>query len=152
MEKNLYEYDENVKLIAQEVIKNEPKFEYINLDKVVFCKINKIIKSGHILGKISHLGKRAEFLTGKRFMMEMPEAFYDLNEKQKMIVVAHELCHIHEDNENLIDHDIGEFRYIIDTYGLDWYEIFKEGEINVKKKIEIEKLKKKLAKEESKNI
>lgn len=145
-----YEKDDTLKVLAQKVINEEEKLSYIELDKIVFVKLNKIVKSGHVLGRTVLLGERTEFLTGKRFMIEMPKVFYELSDEQKYIVMEHELKHIHTDNEKLVDHDIGEFRHIIDKYGLDWYEVYKYGQNLLKKKIEIEKLEKKLAKEKEK--
>jgi predicted metallopeptidase len=149
-----YEEDDNLLDMASKVINENKELGFIDLDKVSFIKLKKVLKRNHILGRCVLLGDRTEFLTGKRYMIEMPEVFYQLNIDQQKIVMEHELYHIDEEMKGLVQHDIGEFNKIVDKYGLDWYDVLKEGrkknkelqEIN-KKKLELEKQKKKLEKE-----
>ena len=133
MEDNTYELDDNLKQRAIRIIKECPNLSHVDLSKIAFVKINKHLKGNHVLGRCALLGVRTEFLSNKRFMIEMPYVYFKLNEKQKDIVMEHELMHISEDNKKLIDHDIGEFNEIVDKYGLDWYEAYKFGQKEVLK-------------------
>mgnify|MGYP001613382203 FL=1 len=134
MEDINFEFDDDLKKRAQKIIEQEPKLDHIKLDKVCFTKIDKTLKGGHILGICVLLGFRTEFLSGKRFMIEMPPVYYELNEKQKDIVMEHELMHISKNNKRLVEHNIGEFKIIVEKYGLDWFEAFKKGELLLAKK------------------
>ena len=77
-------------------------------------------------------------------MIEFPPVYDTLTTEQQKIVVEHELMHIPVDEKHhLVPHDVGEFKVIIDKYGLDWFETFKKVSEKVKLLKEKEKLEKK---------
>ena len=138
-----YEYAEDVKKIAEELIEKLDKFSHIDIDTINFIRTSKHIKSDFVLGQTMLLNDLMEFLTGKKFIIQVPPVFDTLTKEQKSITIEHELHHLPtKDDKGLIQHDVGEFRVIIDKYGIDWVNVVKESEEKVKKLKEIEKKKK----------
>lgn len=142
-----YKIAPDIENMAKEVIKKNPEFSYINMDDLVFVRISKHLKAESVLGQCVFLSPRTQFLAEKTYMMEFPPVFDTLNDKQKYIVVEHELTHIPADGVGLVQHDIGEFRKIVEKYGLDWFDTYK----NINERIKLMKQKEKLEKKENKN-
>lgn len=148
-----YTYAEDIKQIAEELIEQLDEFNNINIEDINFIRTSKHIKSDFVLGQTILLNDLIQFLTGKKFIIQLPPVFDTLTDKQKSIVIEHELHHLPtEDEKGLVQHDIGEFRSIINKYGVDWINIVKESEEKVKKLKEIEKKKKEQEKLEEDEI
>jgi len=153
-----YKYAEDIREIATEIIKNDKDFRHIDLNKVVVVRTEKHQKGEHVLGSCGFLSNRTQFLTQKKYWIEFPPVFDELNDAQKKIVVEHELYHIPKDEKGIVPHDRGEFNKIIEKYGLDWIEVYKDAENKVKllqdkEKIDkdIKKVDKKLKKDDVKH-
>jgi len=141
-----YKFAEDIKEQSKELIATIDNLKHIDIEKVVFCRINKHLSGDHVLGQIAFMSDRTQFLTGKKYVIEFPPVFDTLNEQQQNIVIEHELSHIPVEEVGLIPHDIGEFRAIINKYGIDWINTMAESEEKVKLIKQKEKLEKKLQK------
>ena len=148
-----FEFAEDIKKIGEKVIKEIEEFKNINLEYVDFVRTSRHLSSDYILAQCRLLDSLTQFLTNKKYIIIIPPIFDTLLDKVKNIVIEHEICHIPTDEENfgkkLIAHNIGEFRSIIQKYGLDYLKEYEEANEKIKKLKEIEKKKKKLEKEES---
>lgn len=58
--------------------------------------------------------------TNKKYLISIYDSFYILPKNKQEIVLAHEILHIDFENNKLIDHDIQDFKEIIEMYGVDW--------------------------------
>ena len=138
-----YKIADDIKEVAQKLIKDIDKLNHISINNIVFVRINSHIKGDHILGRTVCLSDRAQFLTNKKYIIEFPPVYDTLKKEQQEVVVEHELMHIPNDEKGLIPHDIGEFREIIRKYGLDWITVISDVEKKVKLLKEKEKIEKK---------
>lgn len=144
----IYTHAEDIKEIAKKVAKeNKDVFSHINFNEVVFCRTTKHISGDYVLARCNLLSDKTTFLTEKKYLIEFPPIFGTLTEEQQKIVVEHELYHIAPESKGLINYDIGEFKAIIDKFGLDWLETYKQSNEKIKLLKEKEKLEKKLRKE-----
>ena len=142
-----YEYADDVKKIAEQVIKEYEQFKHINIDDIFFIRTSKHIMSGHVLGRTHELIDMVKFLTKKKYIIEIPPVFDTKNDKVKSIIIEHELMHIPIDNKKgLVGHDIEDFKEIIKKYGIEWISELEEAEIKIKSMKEIEKKKKQIKK------
>ena len=71
------------------------------------------------------MAKRSEkeiFISGYKFAVQVSKRQWDeLNDKQKVALVDHELCHAYvspEGDLEIIDHDIEEFSVIVNRHGI----------------------------------
>lgn len=141
MGKTKYVIDNEVKEVARQLIKENNIF-FIDIEKVVFVKIDKDIKSGDVLGRCALISDRNYFLHGKRFFIEFPPAFYELDKVNQRRVIHHELLHIHPDGDKLRDHDIQEFIEIMKAYGIEYVQLLESIKENLLKKSKEKKEKK----------
>lgn len=142
-----YEYAEDVKEVAEKLIEGEDKFKHIDINDIIFLKTDKHISGGHVLGRTHELINMVQFITDKKYVIEVPPVFYTKNEKVKEIIVKHELMHIPvgkvgEEQKGLVRHDIEDFREIIKEFGMEWIQEVEDAKKKVKKLKEIEKKKK----------
>ena len=147
-----FEFAEDIKKIGEKVIEEIKEFNNLDLEYVDFVRTSKHISGDYVLAQCRLLDNLTQFLTDKKYIIIIPPIFDTLSDKVKNIVVEHEICHIPTDKESfgkkLIAHNIGEFRSIIQKYGLDYLKEYEEASEKIKKLKEIEKKKKKLEKEE----
>jgi predicted metallopeptidase len=143
-----YKKADDIRLMAENVI-TEEEFEHIDVKEIEFVRINKNIKRDQhiVLGRCIALGELTKFLSGRKYVIEFPPAFDDIDtDKEKRMVVHHELLHIPKDGNNLQSHDIEEFRIIFDKYPKRMYELIGNIEEKLKLKRELEKKEKEIAK------
>lgn len=139
---NKYQIAEDIKLIAEKLIKEYDDLRHIDTDKLVVCRLKKHIKGDDVLGRCVLLSERTKFLTDKAFMLEFPIIFDSLNDTQKKIVVRHELLHISPEGDKLMPHQIGEFFTIVNEFGLQWLDTYKDIEKRINNLEEAERLEK----------
>ena len=138
-----YKIANDIRERAIKIIKDVKELNHIVVDNIIFVRTTKHIKGDHVLGCCVFLNDRTQFLSNKKYMVEFPPVFDTLKEKQQDIVIEHELYHIPLEEKGLVEHDIGEFRKIVDKYTLEWFQIYQEAESNIKLLKEKDKLLKK---------
>ena len=138
-----FKFADDARELAKEVVKDTPELSHIDFEKIVFVRTTKHIKGDYVLAQCVFIPDKLQFISNKTYMIELPPVYDTLNEKQKRIVLEHELYHIPADEKGLIPHSVGEFKCIIDKYGLDWLETFSKANENIKILKEKEKLERK---------
>jgi hypothetical protein len=122
---------DDLKTIADDLIKNDPVLQTYNLDIprigyiLVYPNITK-----HVAGRCIKSGRELKFFSECDYVIEMSGETWDvLEDDVKKILTLHELMHIHVFHDKkgnvrfkLRDHDVKDFMYIIKTYGIDWFE------------------------------
>ena len=122
---------DDLKTIADDLIKNDPILQTYNLDIprigyiLVYPNITK-----HVAGRCIKSGRELKFFSECDYVIEMSGETWDvLEDDVKKILTLHELMHIHVFHDKkgnvrfkLRDHDVKDFMYIIKTYGIDWFE------------------------------
>jgi len=122
---------DDLKTIAEGLIKNDPILQTYNLDIprigyiLVYPNITK-----HVAGRCIKAGRELKFFSECDYVIEMSGETWDvLEEDVKKILTLHELMHIHIFHDKkgqvkfkLRDHDVKDFMYLIKTYGIDWFE------------------------------
>ena len=144
---SIYQIADDIAKLAKEVISEYDDLKHVNLDRVVVCRIKKHIKGGDdVLARCVLLNDRTTFLTNKKYMLEFPIVYDSLSDLQKKIIVRHELLHIDPEEKGIIPHQIGEFFSIINEFGMDWINTYKD----VNEKIKLLKQKEKIEKKQKK--
>lgn len=149
--------NDEMRPIAEKVIK-EKGLDYINLDKVIFTKMNRNIKSDKqfVLARCVMMGRRTEFLTGKKYMIEFTPVHYspEFTEEDREIVLWHELLHIPKKGKFLVPHEYEEFVCIMKEHSTKLFDIIGIANKKIKEQKETEKKireeKKKLEKDKEK--
>jgi predicted metallopeptidase len=126
-----YKVSEDVRKIAEEIIKNEKvvnvegaKIEYL----VVYPHISQCI-----VGRCNKANKHTKFFSDFDYIIEFSgEAWDQLDEDTRKILVLHELMHvlIKTDKHGTLlfqikDHDVKDFSHIISKHGIDWFSDLK---------------------------
>lgn len=121
--------------IARRLIRTNPDLFYIKLNDVKWVILSsdqeKRKNRKTVFGECMKVDEKYKWCCKYDFMI----IIYDQNcahfsDKQKEILIEHELRHIGVDEEDgfetklyIVPHDYEEFRSIIEAYGLDWSEI-----------------------------
>lgn len=131
--------------IGNELIENEPILEELRLSDATIVYLSsehEKTKDGMmVLGECEKIQEKYKWAIPCDFTITLFEPNIEgLSEEQIRIVILHELLHVGiRPNFNtggedyyVKPHDVEDFRYLIDTYGIDWskpeerYEIIKE--------------------------
>lgn len=131
--------------IGNELIECEPVLEELRLSDATIVYLSsehEKTKDGMaVLGECEKIQEKYKWAIPCDFTITLFEPnIEELSKEQKRIVILHELMHcgIRINNETGDEeyyckpHDVEDFRYLIDTYGIDWskpeerYEIIKE--------------------------
>lgn len=130
IENKNYQVSEEIRAIANELIKNEPILQSSNINAakieylLVFPQINKLTA-----GRCYKTNKHIKFFNDLDYIIEISgELWNQLDEETMRLLILHELMHIHvgyNDKKGqyifkLKDHDVKDFSYIISKYGIDW--------------------------------
>jgi predicted metallopeptidase len=113
--------------MAEELIQNEEKLSYLRNAPVRIVYLESTHKK-KAKGKIVHgvcekVQEKNKWGIPADFTITIFEPnVQGMTEEQLRILMFHELLHIGEDFE-LAPHDLEDFRYIIDRYGVDWDEV-----------------------------
>jgi len=126
-----YQVSEDIRKLAEEIIKNE-KVVHTEGSKIEYILVYPHI-SACIVGKCSKANKHTKFFSDFDYIIEFSgEAWDQLDENTRKILVLHELMHIlvkTDKHGNLLfqikDHDVKDFSYIISKHGIDWFSDLK---------------------------
>jgi len=111
----------DLKDVALDIVKKE-NLAWVDVERIEFCKRDKKSKSFADIRKINF---PASLYTNKTYVISTYSDFETLNDKNKSIVIWHELLHIDKDDpDKLKKHDIEEFMPIFEKFG-DWQKIEK---------------------------
>jgi len=117
--------------LAEKLTKKFPVFfSHVNVDEIscVVCMGGKPPNGGRTLARISVISDKIKIATGTpyNFILEVYDGnWYDLDSKQKQMVIFHELMHIDpEDAESpkLRKHDLEDFHEILSIWGIDYLD------------------------------
>ena len=148
--KELVESDE-VREMAERVIKAES----IDISgvSVKYMEVHPKI-SALVLGKCIKSGQLVKFFGDCDFVIQISGDYWaSLSEKAREILVHHELMHICKDYDtkgrmklSIRDHNVKDFRCIIDKYGIDWVDEVYDGILDTfdedqREKVKTEKIK-----------
>ena len=125
------ERNRNYAAIGRRLIQNEPVFEEIRDSGVRIAYLSSYEekrKNGKvILGECVLVKEQYKWCVPYDFMIIIYEPnCFDLNRKQKRILIMHELMHVGIDQDSddikfkIVPHDVEEFWTIINRYGLTW--------------------------------
>ena len=126
----------SVKEIADKLLVECSCFKHLREIPIAYVFKPKASKKGGrvVLGKAIRQNDLQQHLSGYWFVMEIPEdEWKNSNDKEREAIVCHELCHMDtvekEDKDGNIflvptlkDHDIQEFEYVIQRYGVNWQQ------------------------------
>lgn len=106
--------------IADKLIDKFPvAFGFIELDKVLFLKEDS--KTPKKYADIRGVRSPFTFMTEYKFIMTVYEQVCaSMNDAQKVMLIYHELLHIHSDFEKLRKHNLEDFRELVAIYGVNW--------------------------------
>lgn len=126
-----YEFDEEGKQIAENIVKREFKiwfdenFSLIDLEKVAFIKCyNQKTAQGiepmNVHAQCKALDSLERLLSLYKYAIFIYPSFEFLPDIDKKKVIFHEILHIPRDFEKMsvLEHDIAEFREVIKRFGL----------------------------------
>lgn len=134
MKKEL-EVSEELKLVAQEVIKKNDIFYSVQEPNIAYLMVSPYI-SKTVAGRCSKANEKLKFFTDFDYVIEISEmAWNSITEESRIALMHHELLHVlvtqNESNGSwnyrIADHDLKDFKAIISKYGNEWYKpIIKE--------------------------
>lgn len=117
--------------IGSELINTEPILEYIRDSHVTIMYLSSDMEK-HGNGKIVHgecekVPDKYKWAVPCDFTITLFEPNVErFSDDQIRVLILHELLHIgieydgNEEKYRVIPHDVEDFRYIIDRYGIDW--------------------------------
>lgn len=111
--------------MAKELIDSEDKLAYLQNApiKVVYLEstLRKRSKGRMTLGQCEKVQEKNKWGIPADFTITIFEPnVRGMSEEQLRIVMFHELLHIGEDYLSVRPHDLEDFKYIIDRFGVDW--------------------------------
>ena len=129
-----YEYSETIQEVAEDLIKEKDHLKWIGGSgfNIAYMASDKIKKHGGMrtYGECVMLPELYQTMTGYDFVIIIYTMNVDyMDEDQINTLVEHELLHVwKKDNGSpcIRQHDIGDFRKIVEAYGLNWADK-KEG-------------------------
>ena len=121
-EKKQKRYDLDPLIIVElaKKILNENKFNFDLIDILDIQFVRVIGENPKKYADIRKISYPASLFTHKKYLISFYDSFEDLTLDKKEIVIAHELMHIDAEHEKLIQHDIQDFRQILEIYGVNW--------------------------------
>lgn len=118
----MYKSDEALKALGNEVIRaSMPELADV---RIAYMRSDKAKKNGSkiVFADCEKLSDKISALTDIDFVITFYADADRLTMVGHRILMEHELKHVGWDGEHksIIPHDVDEFRYIIEKYGLDW--------------------------------
>ena len=113
--------------MAEDLIENEEKLKHLRQApiRIVYLESTHKKKSkGKIIhGQCEKVQEKNKWGIPADFTITIFQPnVQGMSEEQLRILMMHELMHIGEDYE-LAPHDLEDFRYIVDRFGVDWDEV-----------------------------
>lgn len=114
--------------IGNELIKTEPELEYL-IDApitIVYLEstLKKKAKGKRVLGQCEKVTEKYKWSVPADFTITLfAPNIQGMTEEQIRILLFHELMHIGKDYVSTRSHDLEDFKYIIDRFGVNWAEV-----------------------------
>ena len=128
-----YQLTKDYNDILEDVLKNEPILEHISdagiAVGIVASKVEKRKQGGIIYADCRKVPEYWKTFTPYDFLVTIYEPNCEgMNPDQLRVLMIHELMHIGVKPDDLgktfiRDHDLQDFRYIVETYGVDWNRV-----------------------------
>lgn len=123
----MFKQAEDLKLIGQKVISMFDKFENLEDINIAYLWSDKQKKKGTntVYGDCEKVSDKHKALSGYDFCITFYADAENLNEETKEHLMEHELMHIGIDEDgkhSIVQHDLEDFKEIIDKYGTNWIE------------------------------
>lgn len=111
--------------MAKELINTKEKLQYLKAAPCTIVYLESTHEKKHkgklVLGQCEKVQEKNKWGIPADFTITIFEPNVEcLTEEQLKIVMFHELLHIGEDYESVTPHDLEDFKYIIDRFGVDW--------------------------------
>ena len=113
--------------MAHELIRTEPKLEYLIDAPITIVYLESTLRKksqGKLtLGQCEKVQEKNKWGIPADFTITIFEPnVRGMSEEQIKILLTHELLHIGEDFNSVRPHDLEDFKYIIDRFGVNWAE------------------------------
>lgn len=113
--------------MADELIKTEPELEYLIGAPITIVYLESTLRKksqGKLtLGQCEKVQEKNKWGIPADFTITIFEPnVRGMSEDQLKILMMHELMHIGEDYISIRPHDLEDFKYIIDRFGVNWAE------------------------------
>ena len=114
--------------IADELIKTEPELEYLIGAPITIVYLESTLKKrskGNMtLGQCEKVTEKYKWSVPADFTITLfAPNIQGMTEEQIRILIFHELLHIGKDFASTRPHDLEDFKYIIDRFGVNWAEV-----------------------------
>jgi len=106
--------------MIKDVIEEDNKFDLKMIDVPDIQVVRAFGKSSNSYADVRKIGHPASLFTNKRWLITFYDIFEDLTPDKQKIVVLHELLHIDIEHDKLKKHDVEDFKYILEKYGVSW--------------------------------
>jgi predicted metallopeptidase len=116
-----YEEAPDLKCVASQLVDAIDQIAHIEVDDVLFMRETETTPK--FLAKCYRFNDHPIcFFTDKAFAIVVYQSNVDhMTQEQMQLLLLHEMMHIPATGERLVDHDVKDFRAILE-FGLDWHE------------------------------
>jgi predicted metallopeptidase len=116
-----YEEAPDLKATAAQLVAEIDQIAHVEVDSILFMR--ELETSPKALAKCYRFNDHPIcFFTDKPYAIVVYDSNVDhMTAGQMQLLLVHEMMHIPESGDKLIDHDVKDFRAILD-FGLDWAE------------------------------
>lgn len=114
------EYSESLTEMARNIIESEPMFDHLlNMNIAVLeSSLGKKNSSRITYGCCEKVQSKYKWAIDYDYIIVVYQSGLALDTKHLKRLLIHELLHVGENKVN--DHDLQDFRYMVDTWGTDW--------------------------------
>lgn len=113
-------YSESLTEMARNIIESEPMFNHLlNMNIAVLeSSLDKKNSSRITYGCCEKVQSKYKWAIDYDYIIVVYQSGLALDAKHLKRLLIHELLHVGENKAN--DHDLQDFRYMVDTWGTDW--------------------------------
>ena len=118
--------------LAKQVIDTEERLEHLRMNDITIVYLEsshaKKSKGMKVCGQCEKVQEKNKWGIPADFTITIfaPNVM-GMTEEQLKILLFHELLHIGMDHDSVTAHDLSDFKYIIDRFGVDWAEVKEPG-------------------------
>ena len=120
----MFEVDEYIKAIAEDLIETEPQFQKLAGCNICYMRSDKKKKKGlkTVFADCEKVSEKYKAITGYEFVITFYADAELASEEARRRLMFHELKHVGWDGEDrwIVPHDLEDFSEVIDRWGVDW--------------------------------